>query len=428
MSSKITDLVEQEDILEDSFYIETDNGTSSNKVAVENILRPDQFGFHSNKSPGILFPLYIYPTAIYTNATYNAIIDLAKTYRKVPIICILNPSSGPGVAVDANYTVAIQRLQGANITVIGYVSTAYTVTSLATVKADIDLWKSLYPGIQGIFFDEMTYEDNQTYIDYYIELNKYAKSKRLFITIANPGAPFSMKYLDQEASDIIVGWESDDYPSLVQKKEDYADGAFSYNLNRRAALVHSIANYSSAEAIDMWKYYGWLFITDDVLPNPWDAVTSYLENMLSDSLSSSVKFKITQDGGYAIKLTNKTGGLSVKGEIVTPDATVDNAVSKIVVDVPNPIGVFYESNVADGDEAWIVVSGIADVYFVGNSTRSHIARGFLTADGGSYVTGQALSEAVPTSPFAVDKHFYEIGHVIESRVGAGLAKCILHFN
>lgn len=142
------------------------------------------------------------------------------------------------------------------------------------------------------------------------------------------------------------------------------------------------------------------------------------------------KAYMTVDGGIAVKLTNKTGGASVKGEVVTvyDNSAIDNAVEKIVVDVPNPIGVFYESGVADGAEAWVVVSGIADVYFVGNATRGHLARGFLTADGGSYVAGQALSEAVPSTPFASDKHFYEIGHVLASRTGAGLAKCVLHFN
>jgi hypothetical protein len=145
-------------------------------------------------------------------------------------------------------------------------------------------------------------------------------------------------------------------------------------------------------------------------------------------MGTSPKAMFTVEGGFAVKLTNKTGGASVKGEVVTPSDATNNAVIKIVKDVPNPIGVFYESGVADAAEAWIVVSGIADVYFVGNTTRGHLARGFLTADGGSYVTGQAMSEALPTSPFSSDKHFYEIGHVLEARTGAGLAKVVLHFN
>lgn len=142
----------------------------------------------------------------------------------------------------------------------------------------------------------------------------------------------------------------------------------------------------------------------------------------------SDKIKLTPEGGYAIKLINKTGAPSVKGEVVCASTNVDNAFVKIVVDRPDPIGVIYESGIADGQEAWIVVSGIADVYFVGSTTSGQLARGFITADGASYVTGRALAENVPTSPFASDKHFYEISHILESRTGAGLAKCILHFN
>ena len=140
------------------------------------------------------------------------------------------------------------------------------------------------------------------------------------------------------------------------------------------------------------------------------------------------KVMMTDVGGIAVRLTNKTGGASVKGHVVNSNSGQNNSVVKIAVNVPDPIGVFLDSGVADGAEAWVVVSGIADVYFVGNTTRGHLARGFLTADGASYVAGQALSESVPTSPFSDDKHFYEIGHLLETRANEGLAKVILHFN
>jgi hypothetical protein len=131
--------------------------------------------------------------------------------------------------------------------------------------------------------------------------------------------------------------------------------------------------------------------------------------------------------GDEVIMINKTGGVSVKGTVVGQSATVDLAVEKIVINVPDPFGVIAEDGVADGDPVRVIKSGIADVLFIGSTTRKHLARGFITGDNG-YVAGQALSEAVPTAPFASDKHFYEIGHVLESRVGAGLAKVMLHFN
>lgn len=149
----------------------------------------------------------------------------------------------------------------------------------------------------------------------------------------------------------------------------------------------------------------------------------------SDKLNTT-KVRFTPEGGIAILLTNKTGANTVKGEVVTPSGTTTSAVKLIIKDYPDPIGAFYESGIADGQEAWVVVAGIADVYFVASTTMGYVARGFLTADGASYVPGQALNEAVPTGSPAVvtEKHFYEIGHLLETRVGAGLAKVVLHFN
>lgn len=138
--------------------------------------------------------------------------------------------------------------------------------------------------------------------------------------------------------------------------------------------------------------------------------------------------KLTEEGGLAVKFINKTGAASVKGYVVTQDTNVANAVDLIVVDIPAPIGIIYDNGVADGDEVWVVVSGIAEVYFIGDTGLNNICRGFLTTDGAGYVSGQAMAEPYPTAPFASDKHFYEIGHVLEARTGAGLAKVVLHFN
>lgn len=142
---------------------------------------------------------------------------------------------------------------------------------------------------------------------------------------------------------------------------------------------------------------------------------------------AGLSVNVTTEGGFYINLINKTGGVSVKGTVVEPSSTIDLAVNKIQQGIPDPIGVIYEDGVADGELVKVVISGIADVLFIGSTTRHHFARGFVAAEAG-FVAGKAISESIPTSPFATDKHFYEIGHVLESRDGAGLAKVMLHFN
>jgi hypothetical protein len=158
-----------------------------------------------------------------------------------------------------------------------------------------------------------------------------------------------------------------------------------------------------------------------------DTVYAGAGGVVSEGPVEMPKVKLTLEGGIAVKLTNKTGAPSVKGYTVHNNPSFANAVALTAVGDPDCFGVFYESGVADGSEAWVVISGIASVYFIGSVTLGHIARTFIAADAGA-AAGKAMSESVPTSPFATDKHFCEIGHVIESRTGAGLAKTILHFN
>lgn len=138
------------------------------------------------------------------------------------------------------------------------------------------------------------------------------------------------------------------------------------------------------------------------------------------------KTRITPEGGLAVLMLNDTGAASVKGYIVEPASATDNAVKLVTDGDIDPIGIVYESGVADGQYIWIVVSGIADVYYGVAVTRGTFSRVPVAADG--LAIGEAMNEAIPTSPFATDKHFQEIGHPIESRGTPGLAKTVLHFN
>ncbi len=133
------------------------------------------------------------------------------------------------------------------------------------------------------------------------------------------------------------------------------------------------------------------------------------------------KAKMTVEGGWAIKLTNKTGGASVAGQLVAPySATaVDDAVKTALADSDEVIGIVLDADVADGSEMWIVVSGIANVLMdAGGSARGDRIISSATAG----------SADVWNTGGAVATHFQEIGHCIETRGGAGLAKAVLHFN
>lgn len=76
--------------------------------------RQQAMAFHhrAQERTGLLVPMYIYPADIHTNFAYNRLIDLKRRYETVPIWVILNPASGPGEKVDANYTKPAWAMHG----------------------------------------------------------------------------------------------------------------------------------------------------------------------------------------------------------------------------------------------------------------------------------------------------------------------------
>mgnify|MGYP003578331757 CR=1 FL=1 len=105
----------------------------------------------ASRTIGIMIPLYTYP-----GTTWDTVVATKNAHPSVPIVAIINPNNGPGDSKDTNYVTGIQKLQSAGVVVIGYVATGYGSRSSNTVQADINTYKSLYPQITGIFFDEMS--------------------------------------------------------------------------------------------------------------------------------------------------------------------------------------------------------------------------------------------------------------------------------
>lgn len=149
--------------------------------------------------------------------------------------------------------------------------------------------------------------------------------------------------------------------------------------------------------------------------------------MMRGIWGSGGRIKFSAEGGLAVQYVNQSGAASIKGYVVKTSATVYDSVEYTSVNEPDAIGVFLDDGVPVGELAWVVVSGRAQVHFIGNTSLNHLARTFLTGESGA-AAGKALSEAKPTPPFDADKHFCEIGHVLEARSGAGLALVNLHFN
>jgi len=253
--------------------------------------RSVQFHVRTQERTGLLVPLYVYPAHIHTNATYNRLMALKRRFETVPIWVILNPASGPGDQVDANYTKAIDRLQGAGCLVLGYVSTRYGQQSLPQVQADLDRWLALYPAVQGafFFFDEMLYDDTPAAVERQVQLTTYSKDRGLWPTVANPGAETPGRFFEALAADVIVIHEGSEWPTAERLHGDYFGGYSDYPPFTRAVLLHSQANLDAKRLATVRRHARFVYVTqapfvadDPKQQNPWDRLSDHVEGLCEE--------------------------------------------------------------------------------------------------------------------------------------------------
>lgn len=134
----------------------------------------------------------------------------------------------------------------------------------------------------------------------------------------------------------------------------------------------------------------------------------------------------TNERGYLVKMVNRTGHTSIKGELVSASTTADRE-AILQANEYDMFGVVQQAGVAEGAEMWVWMVGSVCQVLYKDSTAATRGNILLAAD----TDGRAIDAANPGSGLpATDTHFKECGHVMESK-DAGtnvLALCILHFN
>ena len=216
----------------------------------------------------LLVPAYFNPSSGYWN-------QLATAAQRVPVVAIANIFNGPGSgAVRADYVQAMQSVRDAGGQVIGYVYSQYGARAADVVKADMLRWHQLYP-LDGFFVDEMSNTPNTGLLDYYGGLAAYARSlKPQYLVVGNPGANTEEAYRIRNTADVLTIFEGDSSytnfasASWTQKYPPYQFAHLVYGISSASAMQTNIDLAISRRA-------GFVYITDDVLSNPWDRLPTY---------------------------------------------------------------------------------------------------------------------------------------------------------
>jgi hypothetical protein len=222
---------------------------------------------------GIMIPLYTYP-----GASWSTVVAIKQANPNVPIIAIINPNSGPGASLDPTYVAGIKSLQAAGVIVIGYVPTGYTARSASQVQAMVMDYKNWYP-VTGIFFDEMANTAGSE--SYYSALSSFAKSVGFTYTVGNPGADTIPSYIG--TMDTIVIYENQGLPVT----STIGGWHTSYAKSNFAMMAYGVPAVDPAYPTTTSQYVGYIYITDEGLPNPYNGLPGYLSAVASQLVSAT---------------------------------------------------------------------------------------------------------------------------------------------
>lgn len=218
----------------------------------------------------IVVPAYFYPGG----AGLGLWNQMNSAAGQVPLTAIMNPGNGPGTFQDSNYMSVVNSLRAAGGRVIGYVYTSYGSRPLAEVLADVDRYDTFY-NVDGIFVDEMANTGPSQRLNYYKSIYDHVKSiDSNWEVMGNPGTNTIELYLTWPTADRLMVFEGfgSSYPAYTPSSWN-----FDYDSSHFVHLVHqeSSGNLQADLNLAVARNAGGIYVTGDVLPNPWDTLPSY---------------------------------------------------------------------------------------------------------------------------------------------------------
>ena len=187
-------------------------------------------------------------------------------------VVIFNPDNGPGATLDPAYLSAVAAEQRTGTRVLGYVHTGWGARDSAAVVADLLRYRSWY-GVDGVFFDETAHDAGA--LPYYAALARDARAAGLRIVALNPGTVPARGYFD--AADIVVTFEGP-YSSYAAALGSMPAWLSDVPRRKVAHLVYAADRARALRTITEGSA-GFVYATDASLPNPWDRLPAYLDEL-----------------------------------------------------------------------------------------------------------------------------------------------------
>ena len=192
--------------------------------------------------------------------------DWQNVLNERPAIVVLNPANGPGTSPFPEYRTLVSRLRRRGSTVLMYVHTGYFRRPIGLIEADVRRAID-YFGVDGVFFDEVPVDDARAV---------RATIKTLVgltpgLPVFNAGRVVPARWFTTWPDALFVTFEG----SLRQFTERFSGDCGTAVVGppgRQIWLVHSVPHRSLARVRRSADAHGvgFVYVTADKLPNPWD--------------------------------------------------------------------------------------------------------------------------------------------------------------
>ena len=213
---------------------------------------------------GLIVPLYSYPGKM-----WDKLIQEKNAYPDVPIIAIINPDNGPGIK-DVNYVTGVQKLQMSGIVVLGYVYTQHV--DVTAIRNDINEYKNWY-GVNGIFFDAMS--NTPGHEAFYKQLTNYTKSMGMNFTVGNPGSDTLPSYIGT-VDNIVIHDNSGVLPI-----SHLGGWHMNFTKSNFSTISYGVGSINQTYLRNATRNVQYLYLTDLSLPNPFEALPSYIDKLMN---------------------------------------------------------------------------------------------------------------------------------------------------
>lgn len=202
------------------------------------------------------------PTYFTSSTTWARLRSAAPAVGMV----VINPSNGAGSSKQQTYVSRVSQAHASGIKVLGYVYSGYATRSTRTLRTQIENYFKWY-SVDGIFVDEVS--TSCADLAYYQTLADAVKSRSGARFVLNPGTNTAECFVN--VADVIVNFE-DTYANYVNWQP--SGWAGNYPANRFWHLVYNTArgSLSAALALSQQRRAGFVYVTSDTTPNPWDTL------------------------------------------------------------------------------------------------------------------------------------------------------------